>query len=66
MSFGDSSLLFEVVYFVLTPDYVQYMDTQQAINLGVAKKFAEEGIQFAYPTRTLYVQSHAASGATPL
>jgi small-conductance mechanosensitive channel len=53
--FGDSSLDFETVYFVLTPDYNRYMDIQQAINLALIAKFAEEGIEFAFPTRTLHV-----------
>jgi small-conductance mechanosensitive channel len=55
--FGDSSLNFEVVYFVLDPDYNLYMDIQQQINLGMVSHFAQEGIEFAFPTRTLYVIS---------
>ncbi|MDH5536172.1 MAG: mechanosensitive ion channel family protein, partial [Betaproteobacteria bacterium] len=53
--YGDSSLDFEVVYFVLDPAYGVYMDTQQAINLELFRIFAREGIEFAYPTRTLYM-----------
>jgi small-conductance mechanosensitive channel len=53
--YGDSSLDFEVVYHVLDPAYNFYMDTQQAINLELYRRFAREGIDFAYPTRTLYV-----------
>jgi small-conductance mechanosensitive channel len=53
--FGDSSLDFEVVYYVLDRDYNLYMDIQQAINLALFRRLAEEGIEFAYPTRTLYV-----------
>jgi len=52
--YGDSSLNFEVVYFVRDPDYNIYMDIQQAINLSIFEQFANEGIDFAYPTRTLY------------
>lgn len=52
--YGDSSLNFEVVYFVRDPDYNIYMDIQQAINLSIFEHFANEGIDFAYPTRTLY------------
>lgn len=55
-AYGDFSLIFEVVYYMLVPDYTVYMDTQQAINLALYKKFAEEGIQFAYPTQTLYLK----------
>lgn len=53
--FGDSSLNFEVVYWILTPDYNFYMDTQQAINLGLYRRFQQEGIEFAYPTQTVLV-----------
>lgn len=55
-SFGDSSLDFEVVYYVDSNDYAVYMDTQQAINLALMQLFEQEGIEFAYPTRTVYVK----------
>ena len=55
-SYGDSSLDFEVVYYMLVPDYNTYMDTQQAINLDLFGRFEELGIEFAYPTRTVYVE----------
>lgn len=53
--FADSALTLEVVYYVLDPDYNRYMDIQQAINLAILQSFAEEGLEFAYPTRTLYL-----------
>ncbi len=53
--FGPSSLNFEVVYWVLDPDYTLYMNIQQAINLALFERFAQEGIEFAYPTQTLFV-----------
>lgn len=57
-SFGDSSLDFEVIYFVLSPDYDLYMDIQQAINLKMVQVFEKEGIEFAFPTRTLHLHTH--------
>jgi len=54
-SFGDSALVFEIVYYVLDPDYNLYMDTQQAINFAIAEQFASQGIEFAYPTQTIYL-----------
>jgi len=54
-SYGDFSLVLEIVYYVLSPDYNKYMDVQQDINLAIMKKFEEEKIEFAYPTQTLYV-----------
>lgn len=53
--YGESGLVFEVVYYVLDPDYTVYMDIQQAINLKLFRRFQQEGIEFAYPTRTVYV-----------
>jgi small-conductance mechanosensitive channel len=53
--FGDSSLDFEVVYWMVDPDYAVYMDTQQAINLEMLRLFESQGVSFAYPTRTLVV-----------
>jgi small-conductance mechanosensitive channel len=54
-SFGDSSLDYEVVYFVKTGDYKEYMDTQQTINISILDKFEKEGIEMAFPTRTVYL-----------
>lgn len=54
--FAASALTYEVVYFMTTPDYNVYMDTQQAINLEVYRRFSEERIEFAYPTQTLFVR----------
>jgi small-conductance mechanosensitive channel len=33
------------------------MDIQQIINLSIFKQFKEKGIEFAYPTQTLFVQN---------
>ena len=52
--YGNFSLNFEIVYWIATPDYNIYMDTQQTINLLIYRQFAEEGIEFAYPTQTLF------------
>jgi small-conductance mechanosensitive channel len=53
--YGNSALVFEVVYYVLTRDYNTFMDVQQAINLAIFARFAQEGVDFAYPTRTLHI-----------
>lgn len=52
---GPSSLDFEVVYYVLSSDYKEYMDVQQAINLALVREFASRHIDFAYPTQTVYL-----------
>lgn len=55
--FSDSSLGFEVVYYVASSDYNKFMDIQQDINLGLMEAFEKEGVGFAYPTHTVYVNS---------
>jgi len=53
--YGDSSLIYEVVYYVTSPDYNLYMEIQESINLEIFRHFSDEGIEFAYPTRTVFV-----------
>jgi len=56
-SYGESSLDFEYVYYVLSPDYNIYMDVNQAINLHIHERFEKEGIDFAFPTRTVFIEN---------
>jgi len=58
-SYGDFSLVFEIVYYVMGADYNKYMDTQQQINFAIKKEFEERRIEFAYPTQMLYVSKEA-------
>jgi len=53
--FGDFSLNFEVAYYISTGDYNKYMDVQQEINFALKEQFEKEGIEFAYPTQTIFV-----------
>ncbi len=55
--FGDSSLDFETVYHVKSPEYNKYMDTQQRVCMHLVRQFKEMGIGFAFPTRTLHLES---------
>ena len=59
MKYGDYSLNFETVYYVLTRDYNTYMDIQQAIYYTIHEQFEKEGIEFAYPTQTLFLAREA-------
>jgi len=61
--FGPSSLDFEIVYYMLVPDYGAYMDVQQAINFRIFERFSAEGIEFAYPTQTVFVAREGSTGA---
>jgi small-conductance mechanosensitive channel len=53
--FGPSSLDMELVWFVLAPEYNVYMDRQQEILLGIVRRFREHGLEFAFPSQTIYV-----------
>ncbi len=65
IGFGDSSLDFEFAYFVPSGDLKEAFDLQQIVNLSIMKRFEAEGIDFAYPTRTLYLEGAAtAEGET--
>jgi small-conductance mechanosensitive channel len=55
-SYGDFSLDFEVVYYVMSSDYNKYMDIQQEINFAIKDEFEKQGIEFAYPTQTLFIE----------
>jgi small-conductance mechanosensitive channel len=55
-SFADTGLTFEVVYYVLSPDYNVYMDRQQAINLTLKREFDRRVVAYATPTQTLVVR----------
>lgn len=56
--FGPFSLNFEVVYFVNTPDYIKNMDIRQKINYAIKEAFEKEGIEFAFPTQTIFLDKN--------
>ncbi len=58
-TYGQSSLDFESIFYVLSREMSEYLDIQQKINLELYKRFKEEKINFAYPTQTVYVKNPA-------
>ena len=60
-TYGDFSLNFEFVYYVTGADYNKYMDIQQSINMKIYRTFEEKGIEFAYPTQTVFVNKETVS-----
>lgn len=53
--FGDFSLKYEIAYYILSKEYNDYMDAQQEFNIKLVERFEKEGIEFAYPTQTLFL-----------
>jgi small-conductance mechanosensitive channel len=63
LTYGDTALQFELVYFMTKSDFALYADTQQAINLALLDRLRELKVQLAAPTRALvYVELPAKSG----
>ena len=59
--YGDYSLNFEFVFYVLSSDYEVYMDKQQAIFLSIYAAFREKDIKFAIPTQNLFLKNETAN-----
>ena len=53
LTFADSGLRIEAVYYVLDPDYAKYADVQHAINLELLRRFQRDRIEFGFVVRTL-------------
>ena len=56
MTLAESALRFETVYWVLDADFNKYADIQHTINLELIRRFASQGIAFAFPSRTIYTK----------
>ena len=56
-SFGSFSIDFEIVYYVTTADYLTYMDVQQDVNLEIVRAFEKLGVEFAFPTQTVHLNT---------
>ena len=56
-SFGSFSIDFEIVYYVTTADYITYMDVQQDVNLEIVRAFEKLGVEFAFPTQTVHLNT---------
>lgn len=56
-AFGPSSLDFELVFFVDSPELVDMLTARHAIGVGIVRMFAELGVEFAYPTQTTFTSA---------
>lgn len=55
VNFNDFSLDYDLVYFIKSPDYKIFIDTNERILLNIKKEFDKEKIEFAYPTKTIHL-----------
>ncbi len=61
--FNDVSLNLVAIYWYRPPDWWRYCAFTERFNLEVFRRFGEEGIDFAFPTQTVYL---AGDPARPL
>lgn len=52
--FGDSSLDFEVYFFIHGHDLNDAVAMRHKVGMAILRRFAEEGLEFAYPTQTTF------------
>jgi len=56
-NFGDSSLDIFIYCFTKTTNWAEYMDARQEFYLGIMREFEKIGVEFAFPTTTVHVES---------
>lgn len=54
--YGNSSIDYELVFYSLNPDFNRSMAIRSHVLLALFRRFRDEGIEFAYPTQTLYIE----------
>ena len=54
-NYNADSLNIFAVYWYMPPEYWDYMEHGQRVNLRIFEEFAKAGIEFAFPTQTLYL-----------
>lgn len=54
--FGDFSLNLEIVYYHPNADYADYLDAREKISFYLKEKFDAEGLEFAFPSQTVYLE----------
>ena len=52
---ADSSINIKINAYVKTNNYVKYLKIKEQVLLEVIRRFREDGIDFAFPSRTLYM-----------
>lgn len=53
--FNSDSLNLLIIYWYHPPNYWDYMSFSEKLNKEIFRQFNEEGIEFAFPTQTLYL-----------
>ncbi|WP_017730685.1 mechanosensitive ion channel family protein [Nafulsella turpanensis] len=61
VNYAELSLEFEVVYYIHNSDFLLYRDVHQTVNLRIFEEFSRRGIEFAFPTRTFFLNRDTAT-----
>ena len=54
--FKDSSLNIFLYFFIESTAWRDFLEAREEINLDIMQKLEETGVEFAFPTRTLYIE----------
>jgi len=54
--FGDSSLNIQVLHWMKTADYKEYMQALHELNMAIKRRLDSAGIAFAFPTQTVFLK----------
>lgn len=55
-TFGDSSLNIEMIFFIKTVDYAEFLQARQNLNLKIMRIVQSLGLDFAFPSTTVYLE----------
>ena len=55
-AFGPSSLDYDLVFYSLQPDFNRSMAARSRVLLALLRGLQEHGLEFAYPTQTLFIE----------
>ena len=53
--FNSDSLNLQVIFWYFPPEYWDFMEYSQRLNLRIFEEYEKAGIEFAFPTQTLYL-----------
>jgi len=55
-TFGDSSLNVDMIFFIKTADYSEFLEARQSLNLKIMHIVQDLGMDFAFPSTTVYLE----------
>jgi MscS family membrane protein len=58
-NFGESSLDILVIFHLLVGDYTSELSEREAVLLQIMNLVHDAGVEFAFPTRTLYIENYS-------